>query len=153
MIFIFFSFIPPLVELFAIILTITGLCMFEIICSIDNAIINAEVLSTMQPKYQRWFLLWGMLIAVFLVRGLLPLLLVWGSTPELTPWEAFTAMFSDNPDIEEAIKASSPILLIPSRRSGITSAVCIRQAPRSGASCSSPWPAVRFPASTPPSRL
>ena len=112
MIFIFFSFIPPLVELFAIILTITGLCMFEIICSIDNAIINAEVLSTMQPKYQRWFLLWGMLFAVFLVRGLLPLLLVWGSTPELTPWEAFTAMFSDNPDIEEAIKASSPILLI-----------------------------------------
>ncbi len=89
-----------------------GLCMFEIICSIDNAIINAEVLGTMQPKYRRWFLLWGILFAVFLVRGLLPLLLVWFSTPELTPWEAFTAMFSDNPDIKEAIETSSPILLI-----------------------------------------
>ncbi|OQA60377.1 MAG: Integral membrane protein TerC family protein [Euryarchaeota archaeon ADurb.Bin294] len=86
--------------------------MFEIICSIDNAIINAEVLGTMQPKYRRWFLLWGILFAVFLVRGLLPLLLVWFSTPELTPWEAFTAMFSDNPDIKEAIETSSPILLI-----------------------------------------
>lgn len=86
--------------------------MFEIICSIDNAIINAEVLGTMQPKYRRWFLLWGILFAVFLVRGLLPLLLVWLSTPGLTPWEAFTAMFSDNPDIKEAIETSSPILLI-----------------------------------------
>jgi len=86
--------------------------MFEIICSIDNAIINAEVLGSMQPKYRRWFLLWGILVAVFLVRGLLPLLLVWFSTPELTPWEAFTAMFSDNPDIKEAIETSSPILLI-----------------------------------------
>jgi len=100
------------VELFTIILTIIGLCMFEIICSIDNAIINAEVLGSMQPKYRRWFLLWGILFAVFLVRGLLPLLLVWFSTPELTLWEAFTAMFSDNPDIKEAIETSSPILLI-----------------------------------------
>ncbi|WP_048067310.1 DUF475 domain-containing protein [Methanospirillum hungatei] len=99
-------------ELFTIILTIIGLCMFEIICSIDNAIINAEVLGSMQPKYRRWFLLWGILFAVFLVRGLLPLLLVWFSTPELTLWEAFTAMFSDNPDIKEAIETSSPILLI-----------------------------------------
>jgi hypothetical protein len=100
------------VELFTIILTIMGLCMFEIICSIDNAIINAEVLGTMHPKYRRWFLLWGILFAVFLVRGLLPLLLVWLSTPDLTPWEAFTAMFSDNPDVKEAIETSSPILLI-----------------------------------------
>ncbi len=99
-------------ELFTIILTIMGLCMFEIICSIDNAIINAEVLGTMQPKYRRWFLLWGILFAVFLVRGLLPLLLVWFSAPELTPWEVFTAMFSDNPEIKEAIETSSPILLI-----------------------------------------
>ncbi|NLV25611.1 MAG: DUF475 domain-containing protein [Methanomicrobiales archaeon] len=99
-------------ELFTIILTIMGLCMFEIICSIDNAIINAEVLGTMQPKYRRWFLLWGILFAVFLVRGLLPLLLVWLSTPGLTPWEAFTAMFSDDPRIKDAIETSSPILLI-----------------------------------------
>ncbi|HOJ96741.1 MAG TPA: DUF475 domain-containing protein [Methanospirillum sp.] len=99
-------------ELFTIILTIMGLCMFEIICSIDNAIINAEVLGTMQPKYRRWFLLWGILFAVFLVRGLLPLLLVWFSAPELSPWEVFTAMFSDKPEIKDAIETSSPILLI-----------------------------------------
>lgn len=40
-----------------IILTVSGLCLFETISSIDNAIINAEVLGTMQPKYRKWFLL------------------------------------------------------------------------------------------------
>jgi len=100
------------VELFVILLTIMGLCMFEIICSIDNAIINAEVLGTMQPQYRRWFLLWGILFAVFLVRGLLPLLLVWVSAPQLTLWDTFFAMFSDNPVVKEAIESSSPILLI-----------------------------------------
>ena len=99
-------------EILLILLTIAGLCMFEIISSIDNAIINAEVLSTMQEKFRRWFLLWGILFAVFVVRGLLPLLLVWISTPSLTPWEAFTAMFNSSPEIAEAIESSSPILLI-----------------------------------------
>lgn len=40
-----------------IILTVSGLCLFEAISSIDNAIINAEVLGTMQPRYRKWFLL------------------------------------------------------------------------------------------------
>ncbi len=101
-----------IVDFFSIILIIMGLCLFELISSIDNAIINAEVLSTMKPKFRRWFLLWGILFAVFIVRGLLPLLLVWISTPSLSPWEVFTAMFSDSPEIAHAIELSSPILLI-----------------------------------------
>lgn len=32
---------------FSLILTVAGLCLFETITSIDNAIINAEVLATM----------------------------------------------------------------------------------------------------------
>ncbi len=99
-------------ELFSILMIIAGLCLFEIICSIDNAIVNAEVLSTMQPKYRRWFLLWGILFAVFVVRGLLPLILVWVSAPDLSLYEAFTAMFSDSPEIAASIAASSPILLV-----------------------------------------
>lgn len=99
-------------DIFSIILIIFGLCLFEIISSIDNAIINAEVLSTMQPKYRRWFLLWGILFAVFVVRGLLPLILVWAATPSLTPWEVFTAMFNDSPEVRDAIETSAPMLLI-----------------------------------------
>ncbi|WP_406543350.1 hypothetical protein [Clostridium ljungdahlii] len=34
----------------SIILIIIGLCLFEVVSSIDNAVINAEVLSTMSEK-------------------------------------------------------------------------------------------------------
>jgi len=94
-----------------IILIVAGLIVFETISSIDNAIINAEVLSTMSDKARRWFLVWGLLIAVFLLRGLLPFVIVWAVNPGLSPVEVVTATFSGDPAIEEAIKKSSPILL------------------------------------------
>ena len=93
-------------------LTVAGLCLFETISSIDNAIINAEVLSTMRPKARRWFLVWGLLIAVFLIRGLLPWLIVWVTVPELGPLGALTATFSSDPRVIHAIESSAPILLI-----------------------------------------
>jgi len=96
----------------SIILAITGLCLFEVISSIDNAIINAQVLSTMQEKARKWFLFWGLLFAVFLVRGLLPWAIVWGATPSLGPISALTATFSSDPKVMEAIELSAPILLM-----------------------------------------
>lgn len=99
-------------ELGFIILTILGLTLFEIITSIDNAVINAEVLSTMGKKARRFFLVWGILFAVFIVRGLLPLLIVFFTNPSLGIIGALTATFSGDPHIQEAIEASSPILLI-----------------------------------------
>lgn len=99
-------------DLFSIAIIVLGLCLFEVISGIDNAIINAEVLSTMQAKARRWFLLWGIIIAVFLVRGLLPWLIVWLATPGLGPLEAITATFSSDPKVIEAVEKSSPMLLI-----------------------------------------
>ncbi len=99
-------------DLVSIFLIIAGLCLFETINSIDNAIINAEVLATMQPKARRWFLVWGMLIAVFLIRGVLPWLIVWAVMPSLGPVGALTATFSSDPHVIEAIETSAPILLI-----------------------------------------
>lgn len=99
-------------DIFSIILVIFGLALFEIIISVDNAIINAEVLSTMSTKARRWFLIWGILIAVFLVRGLLPWLIIWVSNPSLGPIGAFTASFSSDPHVKEVIEQSAPILLM-----------------------------------------
>ncbi len=96
----------------AMVLTVLGLCLFETVSSIDNAIINAEVLSTMQAKARRWFLIWGIIIAVFLVRGLLPWFIVWAATPGLGPVEALTATFSSDPRVTDAIRQSSPMLLV-----------------------------------------
>ena len=99
-------------DILSIILIIAGLCLFETITSIDNAIINAEVLSTMGERARKWFLLWGLLIAVFAIRGLLPWLIVWLSTPSLGPIGALTATFSSDPVVIAAIEHSAPILLM-----------------------------------------
>jgi len=99
-------------DIVSVILIIAGLCLFETISSIDNAIINAEVLSTMGEKARRWFLFYGLLFAVFLVRGLLPWAIVWLTTPSLGPVGALTAAFSSDPRVMEAVEASAPILLM-----------------------------------------
>ena len=99
-------------DLFAILLTVSGLVLFETISSIDNAIINAQVLSTMGARARRWFLVWGLLVAVFIVRGILPWLIVWSVLPSLGPLGALTATFSNDPRVHAAIEQASPILLI-----------------------------------------
>ena len=101
-----------MVDITTVILTILGLAVFESITSIDNAIINAEVLATMQARARRWFLTWGIAIAVFGVRGLLPWLIVWVMASGLNPWQAFTATLTDDPAAQKAIHDSAPILLM-----------------------------------------
>lgn len=52
------------------------LAVLEISLSFDNAIVNANKLKDMRPEWQRRFLTWGILIAVFGMRILFPLLIV-----------------------------------------------------------------------------
>ena len=56
---------------------IFGLVLFEVVSSIDNAIINAHVLKTLPEKYKKFFLTWGLFLAVFVIRGVLPFVIVW----------------------------------------------------------------------------
>lgn len=98
-------------DIFHIVVIVVGLVLFEIVSSVDNAIINAEVLSTMGQKARRWFLLWGILIAVFVVRGLLPWMIIWAVNPSLGPIGALLATFSSDPSVAESIDKSAPILL------------------------------------------
>ncbi len=98
-------------DFFSIALTVLGLSLFEIVISVDNAVINADVLGTMSKRARRWFLIWGILIAVFLVRGLLPWLILWMSNPSLGAIGAFTASLSSDPRVADTIKESAPILL------------------------------------------
>lgn len=91
---------------------IIGLCLFEIISSIDNAIVNANILKTMSPKYQRIFLVWGIFFAVFVVRGLLPFIIVWIAAPQLTVMQVIGAAFSGDASVETYLRASKPLLLL-----------------------------------------
>ncbi|MTD99056.1 DUF475 domain-containing protein [Paracoccus sp. YIM 132242] len=52
------------------------LAILEISLSFDNAIVNANKLKEMTPAWQRRFLTWGILIAVFGMRIVFPLLIV-----------------------------------------------------------------------------
>ncbi len=95
-----------------IILIVCGLALFEIINSVDNAVINAEVLGRMGRPARRWFLMWGIVFAVFVVRGVLPWLILWAANPNLSAWHAFTATLSANEAIRQSIENSSPPLLL-----------------------------------------
>ncbi len=99
-------------DILSALLIVAGLIVFEVVSSIDNAVINAETLSTMGAKARRFFLTWGIFFAVFVVRGLLPWLIVWATVPTLGFFGSFTATFSNDPKVSEAIQMSAPILLL-----------------------------------------
>lgn len=99
-------------EIIFILLTILGLSLFEIITSVDNAVINAEVLSGMTQKARRWFLTYGFFFAVFVVRGLLPFLIIWIANPAVGPLQLLSFAFSGSEVAKESIEHSAPVLLI-----------------------------------------
>ncbi|MCA9489626.1 MAG: DUF475 domain-containing protein [Myxococcales bacterium] len=94
------------------VIVIGGLALFEVISSIDNAIVNATVLKTLPEKYRRLFLVWGLLVAVVIVRGVLPFLIVWLASPEMTLGETLHLVFSQPKKMEEALHTSKPLLLL-----------------------------------------
>jgi hypothetical protein len=95
-----------------ILVVIFGLCLFEVISSVDNAIINAHVLKTLPEKYRKFFLFWGLLIAVFLVRGILPFIIVWLANTSLSFTEVVSFVFHPTAEIEQYVEKSQALLLL-----------------------------------------
>lgn len=90
---------------------IAGLSVFEVVTSFDNAVVNADVLATMSSWARRWFLSWGILSSVFLVRAGLPLLIVYSIRPEIGIDGTLLAIFRDDPSLTQSIESSAPPLL------------------------------------------
>ena len=93
-------------------IVIIGLIAFEVISSVDNAIVNANVLKTMPERFRQIFLFWGLLFAVFLVRGVLPFLIVQFANPGLSVMEVITAAFSNDELVAQSLETSKPLLLL-----------------------------------------
>ncbi len=93
-------------------IVIFGLMLFEIISSVDNAVVNAHVLRTMPEKYRKIFLFWGILFAVFIVRGVLPFIIVWIANPSLSLGELLSFVFKNAPEISTYVEHSKPLLLL-----------------------------------------
>jgi hypothetical protein len=52
------------------------LFLLEVTLSFDNAVVNAKVLETMEPKWQQRFIIYGIPVAVFGMRFLFPIMIV-----------------------------------------------------------------------------
>lgn len=73
------------------------LAVLEISLSFDNAVVNAKVLETMEPKWQERFITYGIPVAVFGMRFVFPIVIV-AIASGLGIWETFTLAL-DEPKI------------------------------------------------------
>lgn len=88
----------------------TTLTILELALSFDNAVINALILANMSPIWRKRFLTWGMLIAVFGVRLIFPILIVFATT-DLSFIESFSLAINNPIQYERIIKASHHIVM------------------------------------------
>jgi len=97
-----------LVEYIAIVL---GLVVFEVVNSVDNAVVNASVLKTMSVLWRKRFLLIGIITSVFIVRFILPLIILWISVPKISLPEMFLAFSGQSNIAAQAIELQKPVIL------------------------------------------
>ena len=76
--------------------------VLEVSLSFDNAVVNATVLRDMSPRWQRRFLTWGIVIAVFGMRIVFPLVIV-AVAARLGPVEAIRLAATDPVSYERII--------------------------------------------------
>lgn len=81
------------------------LSVLEVSLSFDNAVVNATVLRTMDVKWRRRFITWGILIAVFGMRIVFPLLIV-GIAAHLGPIETLMMAIYKPEDYERYLVSS-----------------------------------------------
>jgi len=89
------AFIAVFVELgWSALFLVIILSILEVTLSFDNAVINARVLERMDPKWRQRFLTWGILVAVFGTRFILPILIV-SVAVWVSPWHITQLVFND----------------------------------------------------------
>jgi len=85
------------------------LAVLEVSLSFDNAVVNASILGRMSAVWQRRFLTWGMLFAVFGTRVVFPLAIV-GSTAGLGPVAAVRMSLADPARYEAILTGAHPAI-------------------------------------------
>ena len=70
------------------------LAILEISLSFDNAVVNAKVLETMEPKWQERFITYGIPVAVFGMSFLFPIIIV-AIASGLGVWETFNLALNE----------------------------------------------------------
>jgi hypothetical protein len=86
------------------------LSILEVTLSFDNAVVNAKVLALMNDRWQRRFLTWGILIAVFGTRLVFPVLIV-GFAAWISPWAAAQLAIYEPESYAALIEGAGPAIL------------------------------------------
>jgi hypothetical protein len=81
------------------------LSVLEVSLSFDNAVVNASVLNEMDEVWQRRFLTWGILFAVFGMRIIFPLAIV-AIAANVGPIEALSLSLSNPAKYEELVSSA-----------------------------------------------
>ena len=88
----------------------TILSVLELSLSFDNAVVNATILATMALVWRRRFLIWGMIIAVFGVRFVFPILIVYFST-SMGFIDSFELAIKNPDEYEKIIESSHHVIM------------------------------------------
>ena len=89
--------------------TVAVLTLLEITFSADNAVINSKILTTLSPFWQRLFMTLGVVFAVFIIRFIMPIIIVM-----LSAGLSFADVLNlalHSPDMyESALSKSGPVI-------------------------------------------
>ena len=85
------------------------LVVLEVTFSFDNAVINSKVLATLSPFWQKLFLTLGIFIAVFVVRFLLPIVIVMIAA-KLDFMTVVNLAFNDAEAYGQTLKEAAPMI-------------------------------------------
>lgn len=85
------------------------LSILEVTLSFDNAVVNAKVLNRMDHIWQRRFLTWGILLAVFGTRLVLPAIIV-GIAAMMSPIAAAVLAFEDPAAYGKILAEATPLI-------------------------------------------
>ena len=86
------------------------LSILEVTLSFDNAVVNAKVLSQMSERWQQRFLTWGILLAVFGTRLVLPAIIV-GFAAWISPWAAALLALEHPDEYARLVASATPMIL------------------------------------------
>lgn len=85
------------------------LVILEVTLSFDNAIVNAKVMERMTPLWQDRFLTWGIFLAVFLTRAVLPIIIVAASVA-LSPFVVARLAFFEPAHYAELLESAKYVI-------------------------------------------
>ena len=85
------------------------LAILEVSLSFDNAVVNAKILGTMEPIWQKRFITFGIPIAVFGMRFLFPIVIV-AIASNLGIYETFTLALNDPQQYKETLESIETLI-------------------------------------------